>query len=169
MITAIFGPTCSGKTTAAQELALRLGRPLRSCGNVVREWATALGGTQSEVSDTVHREIDAETRQWVEQNPNGVVEGRFLDRVLDGIPEIVFVKLSADTPTRASRGVLRRSDYTPDDLSKSDRDDNLFRDRMYGIGPSNCTFEFLDTTHLTVEKCIQKIERLVRSREAARG
>lgn len=169
MIIAIFGPTCSGKTTTARELAKRLGRPLRSCGDVVRDRAKMLGVSVSEVPDSAHLEIDIETNCWVKQNPTGIVEGRFLNSVLEGLADIMLVKLTADPATRAVRGIQRRPGYTLDDLLRSDREDNLFRNRMYGSIPSNCTTAIVDSSHLTVEICTQKIQHILHYREKALG
>jgi cytidylate kinase len=109
MIIALVGSTCTGKTTLGLRLRDSLGLPLRSCGEAVRLRRTSLSVRWEELSYDQHRQVDAETREWVRSNQPCLVEGRYLDRVLAPLAgEVVLVRLEATDDDRISRQSVKR-------------------------------------------------------------
>src|SRR5215510_2480031 len=118
MIFAIFGPSCVGKTTVTRLVAERLKLPLRSCGGVVRDRASALGVSVQAVPDDVHHEIDRETVAWATSNQPCLLDGRFLDQVLaKAKTSVVLIQLTASDSQRHFRACNSgRTGFTLDDL-----------------------------------------------------
>jgi cytidylate kinase len=163
MIVALSGSSCTGKTTVARRLRDLLGLPLRSCGEAVGMRATSLGVPWAQLGSDQHRQVDAETREWVWQNRPCLVEGRYLDRVLGPLGgEVVLVRLEASTDERISRQSAKRGlPSTATNFQEEAQAELAFAEQMYGIGERVTPSLVLNTSELSVEACVQRIKSLV--------
>lgn len=155
MKVALFGNSLVGKSTAARELVQQLSLPVRHCGEIVRQRAATTGLSLSEISDTVHSEIDAETREWIGAQAAGfIVEGRFLDAVLDPAKDLMFIQLSARADVRAARGGL-----SVQAVEERDAFDREFRARVFTAPPSKVSCIAIDTSEMSVLECAREVIR----------
>jgi cytidylate kinase len=96
VVIGLVGKSGVGKTVVAEALARRLGVAVRHCGEVVKRRADELKVAFHELPKKEHYRIDAETIELA-RNATGLVimEGRFLDVVLRGVPNVLLVHLTA--------------------------------------------------------------------------
>jgi len=168
MIVALFGPSCTGKTTIAQRVMSELGLPLRSCGEAVKLKAGVLGLPLTELSDDEHRRIDDETRRWALANSPCLVEGRYLDRVLSPIASrVTLVRLDARNADREARRTP--PDRVPLTITEEDLQDSLFGARMYNSMNQLAPQLILDSSELTVGVCVQRVIALIAALRKAPG
>jgi cytidylate kinase len=167
MILAIFGGSAVGKTTIAEVIGSRLGLPVRHCGVALRAAAVEEGVAMKNVDHQLHGRVDSDTVAWCErQSPSGgVVEGRFLNRVLAARSDVIFVHLTADLDDRASRLSDRWAQaVTPADVDLEDQADRNFVDKMYSSSPVGPVDQTLDTTGGTASQWAEKLESFARQR-----
>jgi cytidylate kinase len=160
MIVSIFGQSCVGKSTVAKLLSAELGLPLRSCGEEIKNAAKALGLDFLSLTDEDHREVDRQTLSWALDKCSCIVEGRFLDQVLYGLPVMPFsVCLAANADVRYERSSKRSNGSAEaNELIKGDRVDSELRLRLYGDkGVLNPSIS-IDTSNLTVAECVNQIK-----------
>jgi cytidylate kinase len=164
MIISIYGASAVGKTAIAECLATNLSLPLRSCGSEVRIAAKQLRVGLQNLPLSVHREIDAKTVGWVLERDPCIVEGRFLDQVLFGIPRHVYsVKLMATEEVRLARSVSRAGSAIEDnEVKRSDVSDQEFREKSYGLTERPPPTLTIDTSKLTVVECVNQITTAIR-------
>lgn len=164
MILAVFGPSAVGKTTVAKILADQLQLPIRHCGLAVHAKALEMGIAVGQVGVDLHKNIDAETLRWCDQHSltGGIIEGRFLDYVLSGRADVLFVSLIAER-TERSRRLKERIGYTPsaDKILAADADDDAFRSAMYGSATDRDLL-VLDTTEGAANLWAEKLEQYAR-------
>lgn len=159
LIIAIFGHSCTGKTSIAEPLAEQLGLSIRSCGTEIKRAAKELNVSPQELSDNIHSVIDAETLEWIKSQDSCIVEGRFLDCVLDSIKlGVIFIRLVASESERCVRMQRRQNiRVTSEELQKIDNEDREFRTRNYTSCPEVKTLLDVDTSKLSVEECVSLI------------
>src|SRR2546425_210946 len=103
-VIALFGNSCVGKSEVAAKLAIRLGLPVRHCGELVKDRSKQLGIPASALGAIEHQGIDSETRSLAEKSDNDIImEGSFLDIVLAGVPRITLVELTCQDDERRRR------------------------------------------------------------------
>lgn len=160
MITALFGASCSGKTTLGRRLAADANRPFRSCGDVAKERARHLNVEINALSSAEHQRIDDETRVWCRENVSGVVEGRYLDQVLvEHLDRVDLILLVASPAERAVRWAKRTGSAIDEALvARSDQDDEAFRQRSYGQTPRLTPAYTLDTSAADLETSLQLVQ-----------
>jgi cytidylate kinase len=149
MIVALFGRSATGKTTLAKLIGNELAAEVRHCGNALRIAATAAGSTIEDASDDVHRSVDRETLEWCERIRDGfgVLDGRFLDRVVSGRPDVTFVEICAAPSIRALRWAERLgSAFDEQDLARVDARDDSFSANMYRLSTITRPLVTIDTT-----------------------
>ena len=135
LVIAIYGRSCTGKSTVAEIIAQKHVLPIRHCGDVTQRMAAHLSVDVRDLTDYYHRKIDAETVEWIyEAGGWCVVEGRYLDQVLAPMaPRVMLVRFEASVETRAARWrqKAQRPCQTIADIRKLDSDDDAFRKGMY--------------------------------------
>ena len=159
MLIGLFGHSCTGKTTLAQEMAASLNLPLRGCGDVVKSKAMELSVSLDRLPLSEHQTIDEATREWGKRNPRGIVEGRYLDQVLADLDvPLVLVEITAADRDRAERWARRRDVPVGDiQVAEYDRADEAFRAAAYTgvvrIEPSLT----ISTSGETVDQCLKEL------------
>jgi len=156
VVLAIYGPSSVGKSTLATELGTRLRAEVRNCGDVLRERATELGIPLESIPIELHRAVDSETRRH-SKNPSAilVIGGRYLDKVLVGIPGVRFLRLTCDEVARERRILSRQGDKVTEvmTLHQCDQEDAHLSQELYGCFPSTSKdWMVLDTTHSSPEE-----------------
>lgn len=158
VILAIYGGSCTGKTTVAKVLAERLACPLRCCGELVREAATNAGVEIDKLPDKTHRRIDEQTVMWAFTSTRpSILEGRHLHYVLASRATFVFlVRLEASLSSRALRWQQKSGgEHTRSDVTMLDAADDAFRLRLYPNRRPVTPSITVDTTSLTPEETAQ--------------
>src|SRR3546814_16267618 len=90
-------------------MAGRLQLPVRHCGIAVRAAATEFGSSLAELPEEVHRRVDQEALNWCDQHSasGGIIEGRFLDSVLEARDDVLFLNIHAEIADRLGRMIDR--------------------------------------------------------------
>lgn len=170
MIVALFGRSGCGKTSLAEIVSSELGIPVRHCGEEIWKAAAAAGVSFSELPDETHRLVDRQSRVWCAAEGAGMrlIEGRFLDHVLAGLPDVAFVRLTASIEERARRLAERvRSSSGDKSIVQIDEEDDLFRRRLYRPAPIRVGGHVLDTGGDDAHECARKLILLITSLEAS--
>lgn len=158
---ALIGGTCVGKTSVMMKLVEELDFPHRSCGGEVMSAAKSLRISPEDLHVDCHIAIDNATREFVINNSNAIIDGRFLDYVLrDEAGQISTVELCATTEIRAKRahGRLRDGQESATDyVFASDARDAAFRARMYNSITPIKEALLIDTSELSIEQIVSKI------------
>lgn len=163
MIIAIFGSSGSGKTSLAGALSSALSLPVRSCGDAVRDLAKFHGCSLLELSEIQHSTVDQQTVAWAQSERCGILEGRFLDRIVHSLTvSYVLVELYAPRQTRRSRILATGKNF--DEVRNIDLADDAFRERMYTANSSRRSAICLNTSELSVEECVAAVTSLVQIR-----
>ncbi|MFZ2278343.1 MAG: AAA family ATPase [Prosthecobacter sp.] len=101
---AVCGSSGVGKTTVAKILTERTRGALRSCGEEVKQRAMQLGIEPSTLPSNEHAVIDSLTRELAQGTLEMlIVEGRFLDKVLQDVSNTFLVRLVCDDVIRNNR------------------------------------------------------------------
>jgi cytidylate kinase len=163
MILCLFGPSCSGKTTAGRAVAEQLKLPLRSCGDDVRRTAKELGASIENLSDERHRQIDSETVSWAVAHRPCLVEGRFLDAVFrDTTVPVSLVRFVASRTHRVARLAAKNAAAAAAQIDLVDTQDADFRVRLYNAGSERASWLTIDTSELTVDECASRIVTMIK-------
>src|SRR5205809_415197 len=126
IVIALYGRSCSGKSTTAQKLGELLNCAVHSASASVRQRSRELGILPNELSLADHQKIDEYTRHLVESSPGPlVVEGSFLDALLGDLLRIYRVELICENEERRRRYV---QGIGQDELGQRDKDDDDLRD-----------------------------------------
>jgi len=172
VILAIYGGSCTGKTTVAKVLAERLACPVRCCGELVREAAKTADVGIDKLPYKAHKRIDEQTVAWLETTTRpSILEGRHLHYVLaPGTAFIFFVRLEASVPSRSLRWQVKSGGASPTSkVTMLDTEDDVFRLRLYpNRRPVTPSFT-VDTTSLTPEETAQcvvmRVQGIVREHD----
>jgi hypothetical protein len=117
------------------EFGIRLSATVRHCGKLLKERSVQAGVPLETIPIELHRSVDAETRSYA-KDPNGilVIEGRYLDVVLFGIPWVKLLRLTCDEVTRQLRWETRRaiSALAPESVLQRDQEDETIKYKLYG-------------------------------------
>lgn len=157
---AIYGLSCTGKTSLAARLASLTGLRVRHCGKLVVERAQGFGlASGDELSAEQHEAIDTETQQLVSKDPPMIVEGRFLDQVLCGIGRVLFVRLTCDLAIREKRLEALHGRAFGDSIKRRDDADANFRSTQYHASKDKVLEPMIvvDTSAQSVEACAEAI------------
>ena len=168
MIVALFGASCTGKTSIARALSAELTVPLRSCGDAVKGRASELSVAWSKLPDEQHRTVDKETREWCAAMKPCIVEGRFLDHVLAPLQgDTMLIRLAASKEARCARWTSRTGLHAAlAEIEEHDEVDRTFRTRLYGESEVLAPLLVMDTSDQSVKACVRRVKSLL---EATRG
>ncbi len=171
MIVALYGASCTGKSTLARLLIDKWKCPYRSCGDLVRESAEKLNLMPHQLPEEVHRLIDTQTIEWVRQvsNSGGVLDGRFLNYVLYPVRDLVEIVELVTAPTkRMERLVIRKGKLANEnDLKNEDLADNLLSNQLYADMNKLVPGLSIDTTGGTNE-CLVVLEPYLKKQSLIR-
>jgi len=119
--------------------------------------------------DDLHRQVDRETRDWCAGlRGDGVVEGRFLNRVLVDMQHVVLVELATSEKERARRLSERLGRATCErEIRQIDAESDLFQVRMYPGASCATGAHRIDTDGGTAQECGQKLISLISHLRAA--
>lgn len=147
-IIAICGASAVGKTSVAKPMAERLHCEVRHCGDAAKAEASELGVPPDALPKEAHRRIDNETRR-VAQNAQDmlIIEGRFLDEVLAGVPGVLLVHLTVSEEVRKHRQAARGSAECADSLLRRD-----------GIGGALCSESYAQKEDQVVSLCTDALD-----------
>jgi cytidylate kinase len=163
MIVALYGGTGCGKTTLARVAAGALDIPVRHCGNEIRDALEAAGSDAVLSADRIHRSVDEQTQRWCGQiNGDALVDGRFLDQVLSGLPNIVFIEVVATEEVRVRRLAERLGRQVDGaEIRAADEEDDLFRRRMYSGASRAAGARMIDTSGGSARECGENLISLI--------
>jgi cytidylate kinase len=164
MILCLYGPSCSGKTTAGRAVADRLNLPLRSCGDDVRRAARKLDLAIEDLPDESHRQIDRVTVSWASDHRPCIVEGRFLDAVFGGaaVPAVLVLLVASDVHRAARLSAKTVAAADAAQINQVDAQDADFRARLYNAGNEGVPCLTIDTSELTVDECASRIVMMIK-------
>lgn len=158
-IIAIFGRSCVGKSKVAEELARTLSLPVRHCGEAIKDHAKKLGVDVTKLPVDEHQVVDEQTKQLAETCVDGmVIEGSFLDAVLENIPSILLVHLTCEDNERERRFIARSNGQaSAQELHLRDTSDIALRDLLYKMSGGSNSSLTIDTTNLGIDEVVQEI------------
>jgi cytidylate kinase len=162
---AIYGSSCTGKSVIAKELSDRLNAPLRQCGKIIGTELQKIGMTVSDPEAIpIHEQVDEETRSAAKNTRRlMIIEGRFLDIVLRGVPGILFVELICNHEVRSDR--MQTRDSVGDFIAVRDVNDaNLVQSVYTGSHRGGTEDLRIDTTSMAVEDIVTAIVSEYRDR-----
>lgn len=171
----VGGPPGSGKTTAAKEVARRLGRQHLSVGELFRQAAQARGvdllafGALAEKDETIDRGLD--NAMIAHAGSHALLEGRVIGELLaERRLPVVRIGIFADEKTRAQR-IASRENLPYDQVlavmrAREASEAARFR-HYYGLDPESFTYELrVDSTSLdragVVQTILQALPALLR-------
>jgi cytidylate kinase len=169
MIVALFGASACGKTALAELAAAELGIAVRHCGREIANAAVAAGHDLAAIPDHLYRALDQQTRDWC-TGIKGVVliEGRFVDRVLEGRPDAVFVHVKAGLGERSHRLTKRLERPVDEEEVRSiDAEDDLLRLQLYQSSRQISAAHEIVTEGASVLECGHRLVSLIRALTAA--
>jgi cytidylate kinase len=130
VVLALYGLSCTGKTTVAEKIAELTGWSLRSAAKAVHERAAELGISPDALSLSEHRAIDETTRNLAASACETlVIEGTFLDALLSEVPRISRIELNCGGQERLRRFQCRENNR---DLVSRDNADRQLRRSLHG-------------------------------------
>jgi cytidylate kinase len=154
LVLALYGPTCVGKSTLAQEIGKRLRANVRHCGQILKEKTSQLKIPFDSLPIELNRAVDAETRRFAEDADEiRVIEGRYLNIVLFGIPNVRLLRLKCSDVIRNAR-FSSQVGKAPNKLSIAEQDsfDKDTSKILYGDSPlTQEDWIVLDTTRYSPE------------------
>jgi cytidylate kinase len=157
-VLAIYGPSCVGKTTLAAAISREWGVPVRHCGDMLKTRAAELGPPLRNLPLQVHEAVDEETHRLAQgASEVFVVEGRYLNLVLDGVSQVKFVRLTCDEATRTRRFLTKAGGQGTSSITlhQSDQEDGHLRQILYGNRYfTSGDWMVLDTTHSIPEELL---------------
>lgn len=156
-VIAIYGASCTGKSTIANIVATKLGWPLRQCGEVVSRKQEYLG---RRLSREEHNKIDAETKSLVEETKGGfIVEGAFLKNVIKDNENVLFIELTSPIELRRQRMIIRDGSCLIEerDLDDCELNYNLFEKQLMKLDDVKGSTLRIDTKDMSVEECVSII------------
>ena len=154
IVIALYGRSCTGKSTTAQKLGELLNCTVHSASASVRGRSRELGILPNELSLAEHQRIDQDTRNVVQSTQGPlVVEGSFLDALLGDLPHIYRVQLTCENEERRRRYAQR---VGQDELRRRDKDDDNLRGNLHGNYTTKADFAG-DTTCKTPVQVAEEI------------
>jgi cytidylate kinase len=156
IVVALYGRSCSGKSTTARELSQLLDCPTYSAGERVKGRSKELGVSPADLSLVEHRLIDESLRTMVQSAVKClIVEGSFLDVLFYDLRDVYRIELVCSAEERRRR-FNQRSGF--DNLGERDKNDDDLRRELHGERTCSAEATF-DTTSKTPEEVAREIFR----------
>ncbi|SRR6266852_9292181 len=164
IVVALYGRSCSGKSTTAHELSQLLNCPIHSAGERVRSRSKELGVTPTNLPLVEHRLIDDHTRAAAKTAVAPlIVDGSFLDALFCDLKDVYRIELICSAEERRRRFIQRSGHRGLDQRDKED--DNLRR--ALHVDCSRSPEATFDTTSKTPGEVAQEIFRWLETKTAA--
>src|SRR5260370_41096938 len=163
LVVAVYGASCTGKSTSARILVRLRGCALRSDGEGIRARSIELKTKPSALTLDEHRKIDETTRYFAASGPEPlVIEGTFLDALLSDIENIRLGELVCADHERQRRYGDREGSHGL--LSRDNADQKLrYSLHVNHKGTPDIT---IDTTSKTPEEVAGEIVTWIQSKDA---
>jgi cytidylate kinase len=162
---ALYGRSCSGKSTTARELSKLLNCSIYSAGDRVKRRSKELGVAPANLPLVEHQLIDKGTRTTVSSAAAPlIVDGAYLDALLYDFRDVYRIELICSAEERRRRFNQRNGH---DGLEQRDKEDDDLRRSLHGdlSGSAEATF---DTTSKTPGEVAQEVFRWLEIRKAAK-
>lgn len=158
-VIAVFGRSCVGKTEVATALATALNLPIRHCGEAIKARARELGVDTNALSLAEHKAVDEQTRASAGASTTEMImEGNFLDLVLEGVPDVLLVQLTCEDSVRVERFIRRSNNQVSGhELRSRDASDSALRGMLYKAVTVTCNLLTINTTKLGIDEVVRKI------------
>jgi cytidylate kinase len=161
IVVALYGRSCSGKSTTARELSQLLDCPTYSAGERVKDRSKELSVSPADLSLLEHRLIDESLRAMAQSVAKClIVEGSFLDVLFYDIRNVNRIELVCSAEERRRR-FNQRSGL--DNLGERDKNEDDLRRALHGERSCSAEASF-DTTSKTPEGVAQEIFRWLEAR-----
>jgi cytidylate kinase len=164
IVVALYGRSCSGKSTTARELSQLLACPTYGAGERVKSRSKELGVSPADLSLVEHQLIDQSLRTMVQSAVNClIVEGSFLDVLFYDLRNVYRIELVCSAEERRRR-FSQRNGF--DNMDERDKNDDDLRRALHG--ELSCSAEAtFDTTSKTPEEVAQEIFRWLEAKTKA--
>ena len=160
MIVAIYGKSCTGKTTVAKSLAKAVNAEIRCCSEEVKNRANQLKCSTIQLSAEEHNAIDQKTREIASLvDSDLVIEGSFLHYVLIGISNVFWIELTCDDYVRRQRHQGRQClTHASLDLNERDFYDEFLCQKLYKkTSLHSIEVVEIDSTNKSIEEIVTLI------------
>ena len=162
LVLALYGASCTGKTTVARILAKELNCSLRSAGDAIRARSLELNVPQNSLALDEHRKIDETTRAMARSSVGPlVIEGTFLGALLFDLKDIRRIKLICAEGERRRRWESRGG--TP--LHSRDDADRRLRQCLHGCRADGTPDITIETSSRTPEEIAKEINTWVQTKD----
>ena len=168
----LSGLSGTGSTTAARRIAADLGLKYLYGGQIFRNLAVERGISLEELAESLERNQEAEReidRRLIDagREEDVLVEGRTMGWIFPRDLPALRIWLTCDLPERLQR--VQHREHHPrsaENLLRRESSDNRRYRSLYGIEPDDFSpFDLvIDTTHLSVDEVVDRIEAFVRDR-----
>lgn len=168
----LSGLSGTGSTTAARRIAEDLRLDYVYGGQIFRDLAVERGISLEDLAESLERnpEVEREIDQRLIRagmRDNVLIESRTVGWLFPRDVNAIRIWLTCDLPERLRRVQAREHHpRSADNLLRREASDNRRYRKLYGIEPENFSpFHLvLDTTDLSVEEVVSRIESCVRER-----
>ena len=153
---ALYGRSCSGKSSTARELSQLLHCAIYSASERVKSRSKELGVAPASLPLTEHQIIDEIMRAAAKSVAASlIVDGSFLDALFYDLRDVCRIQLICSTEERRLR-FNQKCGY--DGLDRRDREDDELRRALHGARSSSAAAIF-DTTSKTPGEVAQEVFR----------
>ncbi len=161
----LSGPVASGTTTAAKNLAQKLGLELHIAGDFFRDYMIKHNiplPNKEEIPDDIDRKVDKELTDTLASEKSVVVDGLYYGYFAKNMPFVLKVLLTADENERIARALRRISTHkeTANDVKKRDQAHDIKFRKLYAdenfMDPKFFDL-IIDTTNTTEDEVAAKI------------
>ncbi len=154
---ALFGGSCTGKTTIGAGLSSKLNYKIRYCGQELKDLAREHGYYDLDnVPLSIHEEVDRATKEFVSSSTTPcIVEGRFLNFVLFDSDDIIFIEVKCNDGERQDRLLSRFGNSTNLLISDIDCKDRAFTAETYKYALNSLPEAItVDTSSIGIDECV---------------
>jgi len=157
VVIALCGESCVGKTAVAKLVAERLRAQIRHCGEIAKARANELRIDVRNLPDQEHKAIDRKTQTLARESQGVfVMEGRFLNRVLEGVPNVLTIRLECSDEERARRSKSKTKVASLEEIQAAKKADG--GEKLHGNQARSVTDQMiLNTDGLTPDQVANSV------------